>query len=737
MNVYALPPLIVSVLSVLLGSFILSKNFYSRLNRFFFLESLAISIWLFSESIMYLTSSIEVAQYWARIAYLGVSFIPPFFYQMANAFIGVKDNKVAVKSLYSLAIVLLIMVLSTDWLITGAKLYFWGFYPAIGRFHFIYVFYIFYMFGAPLYSLFKHFRLKYISAQEKNRRKFMLLAFSFVLLGSVDFLPKYGVNIYPFGAVVVGLWLSLIAYATLRYRAMDIKFMFSRWMVYVFTILFGIIPAIIVIVFLQRVLLFSLPVFFLLLMAIFLGLVIAITYSLSEKLVQYNLLKTRLRYYEILRRFSNDMVRALNLQELLKKFDEVLRDALQVSSIAIYLTGPRSGRYPLRHFQDKGNGILSFLRRRLRPDNEKVPLPQQESVAPAIHYSDLVPLWRYGDALVDMAYDAKDVLVLGEMEMMARERKNEQLEEAIVQMKEAKAEVCVPFKRDGRMVGMALLGPREGDRYYSPDDLSLLHTLGQSACVAFQNALMVEEIKRTYRLLQRMQRLSAMASLASGVAHEIRNPLMPIGFLMDSVADPSVDRDLLMRLYENSKESLRRITSVLDELNELARPEPPTFEESDVNSIVDQAVERLAPQIKLKKQNIVKEYEPLPTAMVDRERLKHAVMDIVLNAIEANPDEGKIFLRTRRIVTKRTEAKPPGPGIQIEVTDTGCGIPPEHLERVFDPFFTTKHKSLLREGTGLGLAIAHRIIDEHHGSIDLRSEVDKGTSVYINLPLNQ
>lgn len=67
----------------------------------------------------------------------------------------------------------------------------------------------------------------------------------------------------------------------------------------------------------------------------------------------------------------------------------------------------------------------------------------------------------------------------------------------------------------------------------------------------------------------------------------------------------------------------------------------------------------------------------------------------------------------------------------------GCGIPPEHLERVFDPFFTTKHKSLIREGTGLGLAIAHRIIEEHGGSIELSSEVGKGTSVFINIPLSR
>ena len=448
-----------------------------------------------------------------------------------------------------------------------------------------------------------------------------------------------------------------------------------------------------------------------------------------------NIFKKQLNYYQILRKFSQDMVSALDLRDLLKRFDETLREAMQVTSVAVYLTGPLNGKYPLSHPLREDRDIFAVLRNEQKPDHEAAVL--QTATMASMHHSGVIPLWKSGDALVAMAYQAKDVLVLGEMEMMARERENARLEEAITQMKDAKAEVCVPLKRDGKMIGIALLGPREGDRYYSPDDLSLLHTIGQNACVAVQNALLVEEIKKSYLLLQRTQRLAAMGSLIAGVSHEIRNPLMPISFLMDSITDASMDKDLLARLSEHSRESLRRIVSVLDEMDQLARPYTPSFKKTDINQIADDALLLLDTQIKLRKQEVVRQYDPLSPALVDSERLKHALLDILLNAVEANAENGKIYVRTREVLMKPTRTHPSRTGIQIEITDTGCGIPEKNLERVFDPFFTTKHKSLLREGTGLGLAIAHRIVEEHHGSMEIRSEEGKGTTVFVNLPVDR
>ena len=133
-------------------------------------------------------------------------------------------------------------------------------------------------------------------------------------------------------------------------------------------------------------------------------------------------------------------------------------------------------------------------------------------------------------------------------------------------------------------------------------------------------------------------------------------------------------------------------------------------------------------EAKKKQSNIVKTYESnLPLVNVDREQIKQVFLNILLNSIEATPERGEITVKTRSFV------KPGGEHyIQIEFTDTGHGIPAEHLEDIFTPFFTTKQK-----GSGLGLSISHQIIQDHRGYIDVESELNKGTSFFVNLPLNQ
>ena len=125
---------------------------------------------------------------------------------------------------------------------------------------------------------------------------------------------------------------------------------------------------------------------------------------------------------------------------------------------------------------------------------------------------------------------------------------------------------------------------------------------------------------------------------------------------------------------------------------------------------------------------IIKNYASnLPPAEVDREQIKQVILNMLLNAIDATPENGKITVKTRSFT------KPGGePYVQIEFTDTGCGIPVEHIEDIFNPFFTTKNT-----GSGLGLSISNQIVQDHKGYIDVESQLEKGSSFSINLPVHQ
>jgi len=131
---------------------------------------------------------------------------------------------------------------------------------------------------------------------------------------------------------------------------------------------------------------------------------------------------------------------------------------------------------------------------------------------------------------------------------------------------------------------------------------------------------------------------------------------------------------------------------------------------------------------KKKNVHIEKQYATdLPSVKVDREQIKQVFLNILLNAIEATPENGKITVKTHSFL------KPGGePYLQVEFKDTGCGIPQEYLEEIFNPFYTTK-----TTGSGLGLSISNQIVRDHKGYIDLESQKDKGTSFFINLPVDQ
>lgn len=736
MNPYAIPPLISSVLAFLLSWFVLLKNKKSKLNILFFFEALSISLWLYSDYMLYSGKIAEDGVLWARITYIPVIFIPLFFLHFTLAFSNTDKFKKTLIIGYVSSFLFVLALLLTNHVISGVERHFWGYYPKVGFLHHVLIAYFAVLLTTTFLVIYRHSKDKTQPAQERNKTKLILFTFAVGYLASTDFLPKYGVEFYPVGFFFISIWVVLIAYAIIKHRLFDIQLAINKGTAYVLTFFLGILPAAVIVYFLQKVFPLTVPIALVLAIAVALAFLFNKIHPFSEKLISKRLFKKQLNYYQILRKFSNEMVTALDLKSLLERFDHTLREAMQVTSVAIYLTGPMNGKYPLTHATDTNGGVFPLLRSKEKESADEAVSIEGIGVA-ASHHSGMIPLWKSGDALVAMAYQAKDVLVLGEMEMMAREKENKRLNEAIVQMKEAKAELCLPLKRDGKMIGIALLGAREGDRYYSPDDLSLLHTLAQNACVAVQNALMVEEIKRSYQILQRVERLAAMGSLIAGVSHEIRNPLMPISFLTEAVGDPTGDKNLLKRLHKHSKASLRRITNVLDEMDELARPHTPELRKTNINDILNEALLLLDTYLKLKKQEVTKEYASAAEAMVDGRRLKQALMDILLNAIEANPERGKISVHTRQILLKRTSTRPAHTGIQIEITDTGSGIAEGNLERVFDPFFTTKHKSMMREGTGLGLAIAHRIVEEHHGSIELRSSVGKGTSVFVNLPVDR
>jgi signal transduction histidine kinase len=222
--------------------------------------------------------------------------------------------------------------------------------------------------------------------------------------------------------------------------------------------------------------------------------------------------------------------------------------------------------------------------------------------------------------------------------------------------------------------------------------------------------------------LRRADRLSALGELSAGMAHEIRNPLGSIRgtaeILQDGI-DPADKRYEFTRILIKEVDRLNR---VVEDFLRFARPAPVERGRLDVNEALREVL-TLTRQPALKNgvhtELAAGAVPPLPG---DREQLKQAFLNLVLNALQAMPEGG-----TLTIGTETTDGQ-----LRIRFTDTGQGIPQENLERIFNPFFTTR-----QEGTGLGLAITHRIVQGHGGRIEVQSVLGEGTTFIVVLPYKE
>jgi two-component system NtrC family sensor kinase len=165
-----------------------------------------------------------------------------------------------------------------------------------------------------------------------------------------------------------------------------------------------------------------------------------------------------------------------------------------------------------------------------------------------------------------------------------------------------------------------------------------------------------------------------------------------------------------------------RSTKLIRNLLDFARQSPPALRMVDINDVVNHALELAAHSAELQNIAIAKEFSPsLPKVMADFDQLQQVCTNLILNAIQAMPDGGRLTLRT---ATDDSQ-------VRIELQDTGCGISPENMRKLFTPFFTTKGKG---KGVGLGLAVAYGIIQRHQGRIEVQSKEGKGTTFTIYLP---
>ena len=219
----------------------------------------------------------------------------------------------------------------------------------------------------------------------------------------------------------------------------------------------------------------------------------------------------------------------------------------------------------------------------------------------------------------------------------------------------------------------------------------------------------------------RQERLAAMGTLAAGVAHEIRNPLSALRGFAQFFARKLAGRDPEELYARTMVQEADRLNRVITDLLFLARPRRLDFAQVPLAEVFGEVHTLLSMDVDAESGTIEEDIRAA-TVMADRDALKQALINLVMNSIEALPEHGGLI---------RLESLKDNGGTKIRVTDNGRGMNAEEREHALEPFFTTRG-----QGTGLGLAIVHTIMQEHGGSIEIETAPDAGTTVSLLFPLN-
>ena len=278
-----------------------------------------------------------------------------------------------------------------------------------------------------------------------------------------------------------------------------------------------------------------------------------------------------------------------------------------------------------------------------------------------------------------------------------------------------------------RRVSAGDLSPRIGS--ISSSEIGVLQKTFQDMLSSLRERDRSQRAESELKLLQ-SEKQASVGRLAAGVAHEINNPLTGVLTFTHMLLRREDINDEIREDLKTIADSTERVRMIVKGLLDFSRQTKIEAEPTNINTLIEQTIPLVANQALVK--GVIFCFEPgedIPMRTLDRNQVQSVILNIILNAIDATEKGGHI-----NIYTRLTTAASEGKAIEVEISDTGCGIPPEHLDKLFDPFFTTKE---VGKGTGLGLSVSQGIIERHGGTIRVRSTVGEGSVFTISFPVEE
>jgi len=738
-NPHAIPNLISAIFSIGIGIFVFTRNKKSKVYTSFLFLTLSVFIWQLGTFLLLLAPNTNQALFWCRFVYIGAIFIPVTTFHFVTTFLGLRNQGKYVLLSYLLGIFIFLPLSRTKYFLPSVYQYFWGYWFRAGILHPLFLLFFAILLLLSFYSLFLGFSREKLPI-ERTRRKYLFIGLLIGYVGAVDYLPNYGIEVYPFGHLAVIICVLTIAYAIVAYRLMDIAVVVTRGGVLAGTYAFIIgLPALVASVarpwlvgIMDRLWWFP-P------LALFAGLALVgpfVAMFLIRRL-EAKQRERELRAEEHLERTAQGMIEIDSVDKLVKlipryltKFYYAHLDVV-ITHATIFLHDKDRREYVLK--STAGIGRISLDRA----------LPEEEN-----------PFYIWFKKIVPLISEKKfvkrrelDVLQREDIDFWLKEerllRLGDYIKPSLMELKklmvELKAVLCVPsFYQEG-LLGFLILGEKEKG-LFSGRELALFFRLARYAGLAIRSAQLSQDLQKAQAAVAQQDRLSSMGQLAASFAHEINNPVAIIiaGIELSlramredlAKAESLEDKEKVVKYAEDKLEKIKdeafRVSRIIGRIMGYVRASTDDFASLSLNDLVEATLGLVEHPLRQKQIEVVKEIpEDLPRIRGIAGELQEVFLNLFNNAIEAM--EG-VTAGTIKILASTLGSNPEM--VEVKVSDTGCGIPKENLRKIFDFLFTTK-----LQGTGVGLSVVYDTIKKHDGTIGVESEVGKGTTFTIRLPI--
>jgi signal transduction histidine kinase len=715
MIVHKILPLVALGLNLMLLGSALAQDRRSQRNLLFAYLVTALAVWNFGVLGLRATTDPDAALAWERFLHVGVIPIPVLFYHYVLAFLDLPRRRPALIGGYVLCGVFL-LVGPTPFFVSGVTDSAWGFMPAAGPLY------------APFFVYFESYQVlglvrlvraygSQTSSFKRNRTLLVILGGTVSLLGGVVDIVRFMLSwdwLYPIGIPTNAIFALALGVAIVRYRLINIGVLAKRITLYLLTSV-ALAPVLFLGLWLFDQMVLDRPaasmpatgVGTLTRDAVILLLVFTVALPLLRRLeggLQRLMFRRRHGVRDALVKLTKELGSLLDVGALGRTLTEGLVTRVPVLSAGLYLYDAAADRFT-RHAHAMSDAADS---------------PSTSAVL-----DTALALWlrMTGRTLIveETSFDG------GAYARMLP---------AVSHLERERVALVLPLFMEGEVAAALVVGEKLSGEIFDGDEIELLETLAGETGIALKNGGLYEdlqsrmdELRRAQETLVQSAKLAAIGELAASVAHEINNPLTVIlgnsGLLLQQL--PS-DSPAYRKVDAIEAEATRAGRIVRDLLN-FARRREPKRESVALHELLDRAIELLSPKLASGHVEVERVFDQsIPPIAGDRDQLTQVFLNLMTNAADAMGKGGRLVLQTGIDHGEDGQRM-----ISVSVSDTGQGIPPEHLARIFEPFYTTKAEG---HGTGLGLSVSLGIVQAHGGAIDMESKPGHGTTARVKLPVH-